>query len=66
MPYTEGTTLKGWGVVRGAPWHFVGLYETKEQAESVARQSGPDYQVKYGENQAGTDNFVWSSNDNPN
>ena len=59
MPFVEGTTLKGWGVTRNAPWHFAGIFQTKEEAEVRAKELGADYEVHYGENQEGTDNFIW-------
>lgn len=61
MAFTTGETIKGWGVVREKPWHFVGIFSTKELAEKKALESGADYVVRFGENQAGTDNFIWSS-----
>ena len=65
MPYVEGETIKGWGVVRSEPWRFAGVFETKEEAQAKADDLGPEYIVQYGENQAGTDNFVWSGPENP-
>jgi hypothetical protein len=65
MSYEEGKTREGWGVFRIEPWHFAGLFETREAAEAKAREMGTDYLAKYGEHQAGTDNFVWSSDENP-
>lgn len=58
--YVDGVTLTGWGVLRGGdrPWHFVGLFPTKAEAEARARELGSDYEVRWGDNQAGTDNFV--------
>jgi hypothetical protein len=63
--FSEGETLHGWGVVRSAPWHFVGLYADKATAEAAAKEAGPDYIVRLGDNQAGTDNFIWTNGDNP-
>lgn len=60
MSFVEGTTLTGWGVVRSAPWHFAGIFETKQQAESKANELGPEYEVHFGENREGTDDFIWS------
>ena len=58
MPYVEGTTLTGWGVVRDAPWHFAGLFGTKEEAEAKAKQLGPEYEARHGDNREGTDDFI--------
>lgn len=63
--YVEGETLTGWGAFRSAPWHFVGIFPDKASAEAAAQEAGPDYEVGYGDNQAGTDNFVMSSLDQP-
>ena len=63
--YGEGETLRGWGVVRSAPWHFLGLYPDRTIADAAAKEVGSDYIVRYGDNQAGTDNFLWSNSDNP-
>ena len=59
MPFVEGGTLTGWGVVRGAPWDFAGIYDTEAEANAKAREMGPEYEVHYGKNQKGTDNFIW-------
>lgn len=60
MPFLHGNTIKGWGVLRSSPWHFVGLFSDKAQAEAKAREMGADYKVRFGENQEGTDNFIYS------
>jgi hypothetical protein len=51
--------------VRLSPWDFLGIFPTKEEAEAKARKAGAGYVVRYGENRAGSDDFVWSSTDNP-
>lgn len=61
MPFVDGTTLTGWGVVRNSPWHFEGLHASQEEAEARAAELGSAYEVHYGENQEGTDNFIWTS-----
>jgi hypothetical protein len=40
MPFVEGKTLIGWGVLRKAPWHFAGLFPTKHAAETEAKKRG--------------------------
>ncbi|WP_313390129.1 hypothetical protein, partial [Leclercia sp.] len=37
--------VKGWGVVRKSPWHLVGVYATKDVAETKAASSGEGYEV---------------------
>ena len=59
MPFETGVTLTGWGVVRGEPWDFVGIYDTESEALAKASEMGDGYEVKYGDNQQGTDNFIW-------
>jgi hypothetical protein len=67
MPFTDGRTLRGWGVVREAPsWHFAGLFPTREAAETKATEMGRGYIARFGEQQEGTDNFVFSATENPN
>lgn len=61
MPFVNGTTLKGWGVVRNAPWHFAGLYSTEQEAKQKAAELGAEYEVHYGENREGSDDFIWTS-----
>jgi hypothetical protein len=41
MPFTMGKALKGWGVVRKSPWHFAGLYSTKQEADARRRRWEP-------------------------
>ena len=61
MPFLEGKTLQGWGVVRCEPWHFVGVYGTREEAESEARQRGDDYIVCVDEGRDGTGTLIGQS-----
>jgi hypothetical protein len=58
MPFVEGKTVSGWGVVRFSPWHFAGIFAKKEDAEARARDLGEGYEVKWGENREGSDDFV--------
>jgi hypothetical protein len=65
MPFTQGTTLIGWGVVRRSPWDFRGFYQSREGAEAQAAALGPDYKAVPGEYQDGTDNFIIAEGGNP-
>ena len=56
-PWNKGWTL-GWGVYRLEPWDFRGLYNTEEEARATAKELGADYEVAYGSNRDGTDDFV--------
>jgi hypothetical protein len=59
--FVEGETVTGWGVVRSNPWHFVGIFPTKEVAEAKVAEMGDGYGVKWGDNRKGTDDFLWNS-----
>lgn len=50
--------IKGWGVYRMEPWHFVGLFSNAEEAEALRSDKGPDYKVSFGSHRLGTDDFV--------
>lgn len=60
MPFTDGKTITGWGVVRSAPWHLAGFYDGKADASAKALEMGPDYIVRWGENREGSDDFIWT------
>ncbi len=40
--------LTGWVVFRPRPWHFVGVFGSREEAELKRERAGPDYQVEFG------------------
>jgi hypothetical protein len=40
---------------------FAGLFGTKEEAEARAKQLGPEYELRYGDNREGTDDFISTS-----
>lgn len=61
MPFTNGETIKGWGVVRGEPWHLAGIFKTEAEARAKARELGAHYEVHYGDGRNGSDDFVWSN-----
>lgn len=50
--------VRGWGVVRQSPWHFVGLFSTEEEASREARKLGAAYEATYGQHCPGTDDFI--------
>jgi len=60
MALPIGKALRGWGVIRPAPYHFAGLYRTKSEADAKAVAMGPEYIVSYGAQEAGTENFFAS------
>jgi hypothetical protein len=47
--------------VRCEPWHFVGVYGTREEAESEARQRGDGYIVCVDEGRDGTGALIGQS-----
>lgn len=53
--------VKGWGVYRNSPWHFVGLYQTEAEAKQVKIDKGGDYQAVFGSHRLGSDDFVHST-----
>lgn len=57
---TNESWISGWGVVRLTPWHFAGLFQTAEPAESKAVEMGAGYVVKYGEQRVGSDEFEFN------
>jgi hypothetical protein len=61
MPFVGGNTLTGWGVVRNAPWHFAGMFASKAEADAKAAEMGEGYEVYYGENREGSDDFIWAA-----
>lgn len=40
--------LTGWVVFRPRPWHFVGVFGSREEAELQRERAGADYQVEFG------------------
>lgn len=51
----------GWGVLRTSPWHLVGVYATKDVAETKAAGLGVEYEAAYGSHRVGSDDFVTGS-----
>lgn len=56
-PDNNGWVL-GWGVVRTSPWQLVGVYATKDVAETKAAELGVGYDAAYGSHRVGSDDFV--------
>ena len=40
--------LTGWAVFRPRPWHFVGVFGSREEAERRRERAGADYQLEFG------------------
>lgn len=49
---------RGWAVLRSNPWHLAGFFKTEAEAIELAKTMSSDYQVKYGSNRFGTDDFI--------
>ena len=56
-PDNKGWVL-GWGVARMAPWHLVGVYATKDMAETKAAGMDAEYKAAYGSHRLGSDDFI--------
>lgn len=56
----EGSLLV-WGVLRKNPWRLAGIFAMREQAEAYRTELGAEYEVIFGSNRFGTDDFVYSS-----
>ncbi|TAN66933.1 MAG: hypothetical protein EPN17_11915 [Methylobacter sp.] len=50
--------VKGWGVIRSAPWHFAGLFLYKEEADALRSKLGAGYRVANGSHRIGSDDFI--------
>ncbi|MDA9529889.1 hypothetical protein ACM42_15965 [Bradyrhizobium sp. CCBAU 25338] len=56
--------VRGWGVLRNAPWHLAALTQDRPRAEEIRSTLGPGYEVRFGSLGPGSDDFV-SANSNP-
>lgn len=41
------------------PWHFAGIFRTEQEAKAEQERLGQGYQVAYGSNRMGTDDFIY-------
>lgn len=51
--------VKGWAVVRNAPWDLAGLFLTKEQADAETGRRGREYVVGFGSRKLGSNDFIF-------
>jgi len=61
LPYLDALNpgfYRGFGVYRSAPWHLAGMYPDSDQAKVRANALGDGYQVRFGSNRYGTDDFI--------
>jgi hypothetical protein len=61
MPIPGEMLKRGWGVVRLKPWHLAGVFTSSVDAENLAQSLGPDYSVKYGEQDVGAATFSFAA-----
>ena len=59
MSDTKRPAVTGWGAIALDPWHFAGLFTSRDEAEERASEMGPNYVVRFGDNPVGTDRFRW-------
>jgi serine protease Do len=50
--------FKGWAVRRTAPWHLAAVCLEREEAEKIRQELGEQYQVVFGANRYGSDDFI--------
>ena len=55
-----GRKVVGWGVVRMAPWHLEGIFQTEEEALARLFEVEAGHEVHFGEGREGEDSFIWS------
>lgn len=51
--------VKGWGVVRSAPWDLAGMFLTSEQAAAEQGRRGAKYVVGFGSRKLGSNDFIF-------
>lgn len=50
--------VKGWAVLRDAPWDLAGFFPTEDQARAYLQDKGPGYEVRFGSKRLATDDFM--------
>lgn len=61
MPFLDASNpghYRGFGVLRASPWHLAGVYPDEPSARAHASILGSDYEVRFGSNRYGTDDFI--------
>jgi len=61
MPIPGEMLKRGWGVLRLKPWHLAGVFTSSADAEALAQNLGPSYEVRYGEHDANASNFIFTA-----
>jgi serine protease Do len=50
--------VRGWAVVRSAPWHVAAMTNDRARAEEICATLEPGYLVRFGSLRAGSDDFI--------
>lgn len=53
--------VRGWAVVRNAPWHVAAMTNDRARAEEICATLASDYSVRLGSLRAGSDDFMSSA-----
>lgn len=53
--------VRGWAVVRNAPWHVAAMTNDRARAEEICATLASDYSVRFGSLRAGSDDFMGST-----
>lgn len=61
MPIPGEMLKQGWGVLRQKPWHLAGVFTSSADAEALAQNLGPGYEVRYGEHDANASSFSFTA-----
>jgi hypothetical protein len=61
MPIPGEMLKRGWGVLRQKPWHLAGIFASSADAEALAQNLGAGYEVRYGEHDAGSSEFSFTT-----
>jgi len=50
--------VKGWAVLRLAPWDLAGFFPAEGQARACQQDRGPGHEVRFGSKRLATDDFI--------
>lgn len=63
MPIPGEMLKQGWGVLRRKPWHLAGVFTSSAEAEALAQNLGASYEVRYGDHDASSSDFSFTTVD---
>lgn len=64
LPHVDPSSpgwVRGWAVVRNAPWHVAAMTNDRARAEEICATLASDYSVRLGSLRAGSDDFMSSA-----